>query len=138
MRVQATKLTFSPSDLNNFLECGHLVALEFAVAHGELARPAVDNPQAELIRRKGDEHERAYLESLRAKGLRSLAASLARQLPLERVSSPLLVRACAELEREPDFAQDVCASLLANYLVHVELGSKGHVVRDQEISYEIR
>ena len=24
MRVQATKLTFSPSDLNDFLECEHL------------------------------------------------------------------------------------------------------------------
>ncbi|MDP9285031.1 MAG: TM0106 family RecB-like putative nuclease, partial [Actinomycetota bacterium] len=38
------------------------------VARGELARPQGDNPQAELIRRKGDEHERAYLESLRAQG----------------------------------------------------------------------
>src|SRR6266540_4084262 len=58
----------SPSDLNNFLECEHLVALELQVTRGDLARPHVDNPQAELIRRKGDEHEAAYLASLRTAG----------------------------------------------------------------------
>src|SRR6266536_3001632 len=59
---------FSPSLLNSFLECEHLVALELQVARGELARPHVDNPQAELIRRKGEEHEAAYLASLRTPG----------------------------------------------------------------------
>ena len=58
----------SPSLLNNFLECEHLVALELEVARGELERPAVDNPQAELIRRKGEEHEATYLASLRTPG----------------------------------------------------------------------
>ena len=59
---------FSPSLLNSFLECEHLVALELHVARGELERPHVDNPQAQLIRRKGDEHEAAYLDALRAGG----------------------------------------------------------------------
>src|SRR5438876_1124896 len=58
----------TPSDLNAFLECEHLVALELRVASGKLARPHVDNPQAELIRRKGEEHEAAYLASLRTPG----------------------------------------------------------------------
>src|SRR5215218_10116617 len=58
----------SPSLLNSFLECEHLVALQVAVAREDLERPLVDNPQADLIRRKGDEHEAAYLESLRAQG----------------------------------------------------------------------
>jgi uncharacterized protein len=60
--------TFSPSHLNDFLECEHLAALGLAVARGELARPDVQDPQAELIRRKGGEHERAYLALLRAAG----------------------------------------------------------------------
>src|SRR6266850_5025665 len=60
--------TFSPSHLNDFLECEHLAALGLAVARGELARPDVDDPQAELIRRKGGEHERAYLAQLRGEG----------------------------------------------------------------------
>src|SRR5687768_3423077 len=59
---------FSPSDLNNFLECEHLTALGLAVSRRELVRPDADDPQAELIRRKGDEHERAYLVQLRVEG----------------------------------------------------------------------
>lgn len=61
-------LNLSPSDLNNFLECEHLTGLDLAVAQDELVRPAVVNQQAELIRRKGDEHEKAFLASVRAAG----------------------------------------------------------------------
>jgi uncharacterized protein len=57
---------FSPSDLNAFLECEHLTQLELAVAAGELERPADENPQADLVKRKGDEHEGAYLAALLA------------------------------------------------------------------------
>jgi predicted RecB family nuclease len=59
---------FSPSHLNDFLECEHLAALGLAVGRGELTRPEVDDPQADLVRRKGEAHERAYLEQLRAAG----------------------------------------------------------------------
>ena len=58
------QILFSPSDLNGFLACEHLTALELAGA----AKPEPDDPQVELIRRKGEEHERAYLEALRAQG----------------------------------------------------------------------
>jgi len=61
-------LTFSPSDVTAYLECEHLTQLELKVARGELAKPRVEDPQAELIRRKGDEHEHAYLEQLLADG----------------------------------------------------------------------
>src|SRR5580765_5875832 len=65
MALRSEAAAFSPSLLNGFLECEHLVALRLMVAHGDLAQPHDDNPQAELIRRKGDEHEAAYLASLR-------------------------------------------------------------------------
>ena len=57
-------MSLSPSLLNAYLECEHLVALELAGT----ARPDVDNPQADLIRRKGDEHEAAFLGKLREEG----------------------------------------------------------------------
>jgi uncharacterized protein len=60
------KTTYSPSDLNAFLECEHLTQLELAVARGEIGRPQTENPQADLVRRKGDEHEAAYLAELKA------------------------------------------------------------------------
>ena len=64
MRQHDGRLTYSPSDLNAFLACPHLTSLELAVARGRLERPFRPNPYADLIRRKGDEHEAAYLASL--------------------------------------------------------------------------
>ena len=55
---------FSASDLNDFLECRRLTELEELVALGRVARPAVDDEQADLIRAKGEQHESAYLASL--------------------------------------------------------------------------
>jgi predicted RecB family nuclease len=90
--------TLSPSDLNSFLECEHLVALELRVARGDLERPHVDNPQAELIRRKGEEHEAAYLEALRAQG-RSVAE------PRDAAEAEALIReGAAEVVYQPVFA----------------------------------
>ena len=68
MHLEDGKLTLSPSDVTGFLACEHLTALAVKVAKHELAKPERDNPQADLIFRKGNEHERAYLERLRADG----------------------------------------------------------------------
>jgi predicted RecB family nuclease len=59
------RFVYAASDLNNFLECEHLTALDRLVALGEKAPPERDDPQAELIARKGDEHEKRYLGTLR-------------------------------------------------------------------------
>jgi uncharacterized protein len=56
----------SPSDLNAFLACPHLTTLQLRVARGALTKPYRINLHADLIRRKGEEHERRYLEELRA------------------------------------------------------------------------
>jgi uncharacterized protein len=64
MRESNGGLSFSPSDLNAFLACPHLTALELAVACGELSRPYRANPHADLIRRKGEEHEARHLNRL--------------------------------------------------------------------------
>ncbi len=66
MQLTDGRLALSPSDLNDFLECEHLTALELAAARGALVRPSRDAPQADLIRRKGEEHERAHLATLEA------------------------------------------------------------------------
>src|SRR5688572_19259818 len=68
MRLYDDRLHLSPSDVTAFLACEHLTTLSLAHARGEVERPKVENEQAELIFRKGLEHERAYLESLRAAG----------------------------------------------------------------------
>jgi predicted RecB family nuclease len=57
-------VTFSPSGLNEFLACPHLMSLELKVARAEIERPFRPTPYADLIRRKGKEHEAAYLATL--------------------------------------------------------------------------
>src|SRR5690348_3312349 len=70
MQLRDGTTYFSPSDLTAFLACEHLTRLELAVARGELVKPAFVNPEADLVQRKGDEHEAKFLASLRERGLR--------------------------------------------------------------------
>ena len=64
MDLRDDAVLLSPSDLTGFLACEHLTSLSLAGT----PRRAEADPQVELIRRKGDEHEAAYLASLRAEG----------------------------------------------------------------------
>ena len=57
----------SALDLVDFMACEHLSVLEGKVALGELRRPPPSETDL-LVARKGREHERAYLEKLRASG----------------------------------------------------------------------
>jgi uncharacterized protein len=54
----------SATDLNNFLACEHLTALDLAVLRDGLARPQDRPGQAELLAQLGEQHERTYLEKL--------------------------------------------------------------------------
>ena len=71
MQTSEGRLLLSPTDLNAFLACEHLTTLQLAVARGELDKPLRHNPHADLIRRKGDEHEAGYLAGLQAEGIAS-------------------------------------------------------------------
>ena len=61
---------FSATDLVAYLECEHLTVLDFqALGDADMrAGKSVPDETAALIARKGDEHERAYLQRLRAQG----------------------------------------------------------------------
>jgi len=62
------RLSLSPSDLSSHLACPHLTTLSLAAARGEIAKPRLDSPHRELIFRKGNEHEAAYLVRLEEDG----------------------------------------------------------------------
>jgi len=62
------KLILSATDLINHLECAHLTHLDLEVAQGRLKIEETRTDSADLVARKGDEHELAYLQSLRADG----------------------------------------------------------------------
>jgi uncharacterized protein len=61
-------LRLSPSDLSNHLACPHLTTLSVAATRGEIVKPKLESPHRELIFRKGNEHEAAYLARLEAEG----------------------------------------------------------------------
>jgi predicted RecB family nuclease len=99
MHRRSGELVFSPSDLNDFLECEHLSALELAVARDELPRLGRDDPQAELVRRKGEEHEAAYLAQLRADG-KEIGT------PADAAETKAAIRAGAEVIYQAAFDDD--------------------------------
>ena len=70
MQLRGQAYLFSATDLVGFLECEHLTVLDLLSLHDPRARAlkAAPDETAALIARKGDEHERAYLERLRAEG----------------------------------------------------------------------
>lgn len=78
MQLRNGSLLFSASDLNHFIECEHLAWLERERAHDRLQRPEVADPTAELVARKGHEHEAAYVQSLRDAGRRVVTVPPAR------------------------------------------------------------
>jgi uncharacterized protein len=61
-------LVVSATDLVGFLECDHLVTLEELRARGELERPYREDPELDLIRQRGYDHERRYIDRLEADG----------------------------------------------------------------------
>ena len=130
MRIESGSLRFSPSDLVGFLACPHLTTLELAVARDELERPFRDDPHAELIRRKGDEHEARYLASLGDEVVRiddphelDWAEAVAQTEAAVRAGAPVVYQAAlAEgswrgladfLERQPDGGYEVVDTKLA-------------------------
>jgi uncharacterized protein len=59
---------YSATDLVGFLACGHRFELERAALAGLVKKPIRSDPTIELIQERGYEHERRYLDDLRAAG----------------------------------------------------------------------
>lgn len=70
MRVEGGSERFYATDLTNFLGCRHLAVLERLAAHGRTRRPHFDDPMLELLRERGLEHERDFVQFMASKGKR--------------------------------------------------------------------
>lgn len=65
MKFVSGQIQLSATDLAHFLSCRHLTALDMAVAHGVLARPATrTDPLLDILIKRGAEHEARYVERL--------------------------------------------------------------------------
>lgn len=70
MRILDGQLVLSPSDLANLLACRHRAGLDLAAAHKVIERPRHEDPYAAMLKRHGEYHERAYVDSFRTAGKR--------------------------------------------------------------------
>ena len=69
MRLQNGTVKLSATDLANHLSCRHLTTLNLRLAKGEIAEPSWENPHTRVLQQRGLEHEKAYIQSLRSRGL---------------------------------------------------------------------
>lgn len=90
MQLRNGQLSLSPSDVTAFLACEHLTNLQLRVAGGELVVPETTNEQAELVFRKGEEHERAFLDQLRREDKTVAEISLEPDLDWNRAATETL------------------------------------------------
>jgi uncharacterized protein len=127
MQFARNGLTFSPSDLSAFLACPHLTQLDLQVARGQLVRPERDDPQGDLIRRLGEEHELRYLCRLRDEGRAIVEIELAE-------SDWDWERAAGETEEALRAGADVVYQ--ACFVDEVWRGLADFVVRQLDGSYE--
>ncbi len=68
MQNRNGRILLSPSDLNDFVQCGHRTTLARQVALGERAKPHVADEGAKLLADKGMAHELEYLARMRDDG----------------------------------------------------------------------
>src|SRR5512144_2047601 len=67
---------YSATDLVAFLACEHLTQLERAALAGLTKRPMREDPELDVIRRRGFEHEARFLAALEAEGRRPVTIQL--------------------------------------------------------------
>jgi predicted RecB family nuclease len=69
MRLSGIAVELSASDLSQSLSCRHLTALNLAVALGRRSPPSWRDPVLVVLRQRGLDHERGYVDGLRAQKL---------------------------------------------------------------------
>lgn len=62
------RIVLSASDLTDYLACQRLTALQLGALEGKTPQPIPDAADADVIRRRGEEHEARYLEQLKLEG----------------------------------------------------------------------
>jgi len=135
MKLDAGALVLSPSDLSNFLSCRHRAGLDLAVAHKQLIRPASTNPYAAILQKHGDDHEHAYVESLRRQGLRIVDGSGSLDVTLDAMKSGADVIVQARLEGDA-FAG--YADILRRVEKMSDLGSWSYEAHDTKLARETK
>ncbi len=76
MQTIDSRPVYAATDLVAYLACEHLTQLERAALAGLVKRPMRDDPELDIIRKRGFEHERRFLADLLADGRTSTTITL--------------------------------------------------------------
>jgi uncharacterized protein len=139
MQRVGRQLVCSPSDLANFVACEHLAQLDLGVARQDGRRPRVANAYADLIRRKGAEHEASFLEALQEAGrvVTPIGLGTPRDFEAGARATTEAMRAGVEYVYQAVFLRDGWRGV-ADFLERVErpsaLGSWSYEVLDTKLA----
>ena len=143
MKLYGEALRFSPSDLGHFVGCEHLTQLEVAAARGEIAKPHYVNAFDDLRKRKGEEHEAAFVHALLAQGREVVTIELGEERDFEEAAARTVaaMRAGAEYVYQAVLVLDGWRGI-ADFLERVErpsaLGPWSYEVLDTKLARHAR
>src|SRR5688572_16445252 len=137
-------IRLSATDLSHFLSCRHLTALDLAVTQRTRERPyRPDDPLLELLWKRGKEHEKAYVETLRSDGrdvldlngipLNQADEAIAQTIDAIRAGKDVIVQAA--LQHESWFGY---ADVLVRNDTPSKLGPWSYEVIDTKLARETR
>ena len=106
MQIEGSNLLLSASDLANHLACKHLTELNRMAAEGVLEKPFRTDPILETLIERGNQHEEAYVDSLKADGnqvveIDTRDVELAKQKTIDAIKSgaEVIVQGCLADDR---------------------------------------
>ena len=148
LRLPNGALVLAATDLTNHLACGHLTQQRVAIARGERGKPRpADDPHADLIRDRGEAHEREQLERLSAAcgGHVNLSGG---GVPFTRKALESAARATAEAMRDGvpliyqaqlfDGVWQGRADFLRRVPVSSDLGAHSYEVLDTKLARQVK
>ncbi|HET7171892.1 MAG TPA: TM0106 family RecB-like putative nuclease [Gaiellales bacterium] len=139
MQLRDGHLWLSPSDLSAHLACPYLTRLEFEAARKERSRPHGREELADLVAKKGDEHEAAFLVDLQADGRQVVEIRFDdHDFARAHAATEAAMRAGADVIYQATFARDGWRGR-ADFLIRVEepsanLGKWSYEVWDTKLA----
>lgn len=146
------KLIVSATDLVGHLACEHLSALDLEALDGGPNKPTREDPELEVLQRRGVRHEAAYLASLAAAGLRvaeiaELAAGVDRLAALRRREADTVdaMRAGVDIVYQATFLDETAdvawrghADFLRKVERHSSLGEHSYEPEDTKLARHVK
>lgn len=138
MRIADSTLWLAPTDLTNHLDCRHLTSLALAHARGAGPGPRQGGDYEALIRRKGDEHEQAYLRRIEGGGRQIVEITLVDgAFEAAQAATLAAMREGAEVLYQATFARDGWrgrADFLERVPLRTDLGAWGYEAVDTKLA----